>query len=204
MHHAGHRGLAAAFQTGLDACLSLGADIIVTTDGDGQYAGADIERLIAPILEGRADIVVGDRRVSAAKHFAVGKRQLQTIGSAVVRLLSGMAIPDAVSGFRAFSRTAASQINVLSSYSHTTETLMLAGVHGLRVASVPVASRPVQRPSRLFRSTTGFLWRTGRTLVRSTLVNRPALVVAVLSGLLVLAGIVVRAGDRCSIVQRMK
>ncbi len=166
VRHTANRGLAAAFQTGLEASLRLGADVIVNTDGDNQYRGPDIRRLVGPILAGEADVVVGDRRTWTLSHFPIGKRILQVIGSWVVRRLSGTQVPDAVSGFRAFSREAARRLNVLTTFSYTIETLIQAGESGLKVASVPVRTNPKTRESRLFRSVPQFLIMSLWTMVR--------------------------------------
>jgi glycosyltransferase involved in cell wall biosynthesis len=171
VRHRGTRGLAAAFQTGLTEGLRRGADIIVNTDGDNQYAGADIPALIRPILEGTADIVIGDRQCATLPQFTRGKRWLQRLGSWVVRRVSGVEVPDAVSGFRAFSRSATQQLHVVSRFSYTVETLIQAGERRLRVASVPVRTHRVTRPSRLFRSTPEFIARSVATLLRAYAVN---------------------------------
>ena len=173
VRHRRNRGLAAAFRSGLDECLRLKADIIVNTDADNQYAGADIPQLVAPILAGRADVVIGDRGASRLAHFSRGKRLLQGLGSAVVRRLSGTQVPDAVSGFRAFSREAAMQLNLVNVFSHTIETVMQIGDRRLAVVAVPVRARRVQRNSRLFRSLPQFLRRSVTVLVRSHLMYRP-------------------------------
>src|SRR5262245_35329434 len=143
VRHQANRGLARSFRTGLEACLRLGADIIVNTDGDNQYAGADIPRLIRPILEGRADIVIGDRQPSQIAHFSSVKKRLQALGSWVVRQLSATSVPDAVSGFRAISREAALQLNILSGFSYTIEMLIQAGRRRMAILSVPVRTNPV-------------------------------------------------------------
>lgn len=188
IRHSGNRGLAAAFRTGLDACVQRGADIIVNTDADNQYAGADIPTLIQPILHGEADIVIGDRQTHRIPHFSRAKRLLQAAGSFVVRRLSGTRVPDAVSGFRAFSREAALQLNVLSSFSYTTETLIQAGRKRLRVVSVPVRVNGPTRPSRLFTSTFQFLRRSLGTMIRAYAMYRPVQVFAAPSLLLLAAG----------------
>ena len=171
--HVRNRGLAAAFRTGLDAALRLGADIIVNTDGDGQYAGAEIPSLIAPILAGRADLVVGDRDPTSAAHCSPSKRRLQGLGSWVVRQLSGTAVPDAPSGFRAFSRDAALRLNIVTSYSYTLETLIQAGTQRLAVGSVPISARPTGRRSRLARSTFDYVLRSLITLGRAYAMYQP-------------------------------
>jgi len=184
-----NRGLAQAFRAGLDAALAAGADIIVNTDGDNQYAGADIPRLIQPILEGRADIVVGDRRTAAVAHFSPLKKRLQRLGSAVVRRLSSTDIPDAVSGFRAISRDAAIRINIVSGFSYTVEMLIQAGRKRMAVVSVPVSTNRVTRPSRLFRSIPHFIQRSVATMLRIYAMYQPLKVFATLGGVLALLGL---------------
>ena len=142
-----HRGLAAGFVTGLDACLRNGADLIVNTDADNQYNAEDIQRLVDPILHGQADIVVGDRGVASLETFSPVKRTLQRMGSWVIARASGLNTPDATSGFRALSREAALRTLVLSEYSYTLETLIQAGNRGISVAYVPVRTNPNTRPS---------------------------------------------------------
>lgn len=171
VRHRGTRGLAAAFQTGLTECLRQGADVIVNTDGDNQYFGEDIPALIRPILQGSADVVIGDRQCVALPQFSRGKRWLQRLGSWVVRRVSGVEVPDAVSGFRAFSRSAAQQLHVVSRFSYTIETLIQAGERRLRVESVPIRTNRVDRPSRLFSSTPEFLVRSVATLARAYAVH---------------------------------
>jgi glycosyltransferase involved in cell wall biosynthesis len=168
-----NRGLARAFLTGIDACLALGADIIVNTDADNQYEAADIPKLVEPILEGAADIVVGDRQTDQVAHFSPSKKRLQKLGSALVRRLSSTDVPDAVSGFRAISRNAAMRINIGSDFSYTIEMLIQAGHDRLAVASVPVRTNPTVRESRLFRSTPHFLVRSTLTMLRIYTTYRP-------------------------------
>ena len=152
-------GLARSFQIGLDECLALGADIIVNTDGDNQYAGGDIAKLVRPILEGKAEIVIGDRQTHKIEHFSIFKKFLQRLGSRVVRQLSGTDIPDTVSGFRAMSREAALKLNIITSYSYTIEMVIQAGKKNMAIAHVPVAVNPKTRESRLFGSTATFVQR---------------------------------------------
>jgi glycosyltransferase involved in cell wall biosynthesis len=161
-----HKGLADAFSTGLDACLRFGADIIVNTDADNQYSGKDIQKLIDPVLAGEADIVIGDRRVETLAHFSFVKKRLQKLGSWTVRRLSGTEIPDATSGFRAFSREAAMRINILSRFTYTLETVIQAGKKNLALAHVPVATNPQLRPSRLFTSIGAYIKRSIATMMR--------------------------------------
>lgn len=167
-----NRGLAASFQAGIERALDLGADIIVNTDGDHQYDSASIPDLVRPILEGRADIVIGDRNPAGNPGFSPIKRLLQRFGSSAVSALSGVAVSDAVSGFRAYSREAALRINVMTNFSYTIETLVHAGQAGLVIRSVPVLTNRTTRPSRLFRSTTHFLRRQLVTILRSLVMYR--------------------------------
>jgi len=164
--HNGNRGLAVAFQTGLDACLQLGADIIVNTDGDNQYPQAMIPELVAPILRGEADMVVGDRQVTQIEHFSPVKKVLQVMGSWVVRQASGTTVPDAPSGFRALSREAALRLNVITNYTYTLETIVQAGKKNLKTASVPVTTNVVTRKSRLVRGIFDYVKKSGATIVR--------------------------------------
>ena len=173
VRHTNNKGLARTFRSGIEACLSLGADIIVNTDGDNQYAGWHIPRLIRPILDGTADVVVGDRQTDKVAHFSPFKRALQRLGSRFVRLLSGTRVPDAVSGFRALSREAALQINIVSPFSYTIEMLIQAGRKGMAVTSVPVDINPPTRKSRLFKSIPHFLRRSVSTMLRMYSMYQP-------------------------------
>lgn len=183
-----NRGLARSFRLGLDTALQLDADIIVNTDGDNQYVGADIAALVRPILEGHADVVVGDRQTASIESFSVLKRLLQRWGSSVVARFSEVEIPDAVSGFRAYSREAALDTNVVSSFSYTIETLIQAGRKHHKVVSVPVRVNPVTRPSRLFRNIPHFMTRSVGTLLRIYNMYQPLKVYLYLGGLLILVG----------------
>lgn len=189
VRHTRNRGLAAAFQTGLEGALAAGADIIVNTDADNQYCGADIEKLIAPILVGRADIVVGDRGVAALAHFSPLKRFLQRLGSAVVARAAGIPIPDATSGFRAFSREAALRLTVLSEYTYTLETLIQAGARGMAVTFVPVRTNPQTRQSRLIRNIPSFLALSAVTILRFYTMYRPLRVFMTMGGVLIAAAL---------------
>lgn len=168
-----HVGLARGFQAGLEEALRLGADIIVNTDADNQYRGEDIPRLIQPILAGRADIVVGDRGVAHVAHFSPLKRVLQRIGSRVVQLAAGIRIPDAASGFRAYSREAALRLNILSDFSYTLETLIQAGMFKIPIEFVPVTTNPQTRKSRLAKSIPHYLMNSGITIIRAYTMYRP-------------------------------
>jgi len=173
VRHTRNRGLAAAFQTGLSTALRLGADVIVNTDGDNQYPQADLPRLVAPILAGRADVVVADRQTARIAHFSPLKKLLQAIGSAFVRAVSGTGVRDAPSGFRAYSREAALRLHVHSRYSYTLETLIQAGAQRLRVESVPVVVNPQLRASRLASSLPSYLLHSATALVRAYATYRP-------------------------------
>lgn len=173
VRHRTNRGLAAAFRSGIDAALRAGADIIVNTDADGQYAGQDIEKIVRPVLNGEADIVIGDRGVASNAHFGFMKRQLQRLGSALVQRLSKTRVSDAVSGFRAISRAAAMRINITTEFSYTTDMLIQAGCKRLAIRSVPIATNATTRPSRLFKSVPGFILNTGITMVRAYTTYNP-------------------------------
>lgn len=168
-----NRGLARTFRKGMDECLKRGADIIVNTDGDNQYAGWDIPKLIQPILDGNADVVVGDRKTSQIAHFSPVKKFLQRLGSFVVRQLSGVSVPDAVSGFRAYSREASLQMNIVSPFSYTIEALIQAGKKHMAVSSVPVETNDKTRESRLFTSIPKFIERQLTTIVRMYAMYQP-------------------------------
>jgi glycosyltransferase involved in cell wall biosynthesis len=183
-------GLARTFRRGIDTCLKAGADIIVNTDGDNQYAGADIPRLIQPILDNRADIVIGDRRTRDVPHFSKGKKFLQGLGSFVVRRLSGVEVPDAVSGFRAISREAAIRLNIVSSFSYTIEMLIQAGNKQMAVASVAVGTNRKTRESRLFKSIPRFIERSVTTMIRMYAMYRPLRLFFYLGSILTLIGLV--------------
>ncbi len=185
-----HMGLASAFTAGLDACIKLGADVIVNTDADNQYHADDIELLVRPILAGSAQIVVGDRGVGNLERFSPTKRLLQRMGSWVVAQLSGTPIPDATSGFRAFSREAALRTLVLSNYSYTLETLIQAGVNKMPVQFVKVRTNPQTRPSRLIKNVPHYLANSTATIIRSFTMYRPLRVFTLLGCLILLGGII--------------
>lgn len=183
------RGLAAAFSAGLEEALAMGADVIVNFDADMQYDPADIPALVAPILAGRADLVVGDRRPGDLAHFSRGKRLLQRFGSWVVRQVSGLEVHDATSGFRALSRDAARRLNVFSKMTYTLETLIQAGSKGLRVETVPVAARPVERQSRLFASPAKYVLIQGANILRVTALYKPLKIFTAAAAVFLLAGL---------------
>ncbi len=161
-----NKGLAAAFQAGLDACLKLGADIVVNTDADNQYSGGDVRRLVAPILAGEADMVVGDRRVMEIDHFSESKKSLQRLGSWVVRRLSGTEVTDTTSGFRAYNREAALGLLVVDNFTYTLESVIQAGKMLVAIEEVEVDTNPVTRESRLFASTGAYVRRNAISILR--------------------------------------
>lgn len=184
-----NRGLAKGFMAGLDACLRNGADIIVNTDADNQYCGADIEKLVQPILEGKADIVIGERPIDATEHFSPLKKKLQHFGSWVVRKASKTGIPDAPSGFRAYSRDAAMRMNVVNEYTYTLETIVQAGRNRMAICSVPIRTNAELRPSRLFKSMFGYVKRSMLTILRAFLMYRPLVCFSVIGGILFGVGV---------------
>lgn len=161
-----NKGLAVAFQAGLDAALKLGADVVVNTDADNQYCAGDIEGLVAPIVAGKADFVVGTRDISDHPEFTWAKKRLQRLGSWVVRRVSGTSVEDATSGFRAYSRAAALQVNVVSSFTYTLETVIQAGKSDIAVTHVPIRTNPATRDSRLFTSKRQYIKRSAGTISR--------------------------------------
>lgn len=173
VRHRRNQGLASAFQDGVRKALAAGADIIVNTDADGQYEGADIALLVQPVLAGDADIVIGDRGVADNAHFGPFKRRLQRLGSYVVRRLSRADIGDAVSGFRAISRDAAQRMTITTEFSYTTDMLIQAGRKRLAITSVPVRTHATERPSRLFKSIPRFIMNTGVTMARAYTTYNP-------------------------------
>ena len=184
----GHLGLAAAFMAGLEASVKLGADVIVNTDADNQYQAEDIQRLLEPILQGRAQMVIGDRGVAKLAEFSLTKRILQRFGSWVIAQASGIRTPDATSGFRAITAEAALRTLVLNEYSYTLETLIQAGASHLAVEYVPVRTNPQTRPSRLMRSIPHYLAHSGATILRAYTMYRPLRVFSALSAILILLG----------------
>ena len=168
-----NRGLAKGFMAGIDACLRLGADIIVNTDADNQYAGADIEKLVRPLLEGKATMVIGNRRTDSIEHFSPLKKKLQKLGSSVVRKASGTDVVDTTSGFRSYTREAAMRLNVLSDYTYTLETIITAGADRSKIMSVDINTNPELRKSRLFKSMWGYIKRSSGTIIRNYVMRKP-------------------------------
>ena len=185
-----HSGLARAYRTGLDASLRLGADVILNTDADNQYNAEDIPKILAPILKGTAELVIGDRGVSTQPNFSPLKRRLQTWGSHIVSRAAGLDIPDATSGFRAMTREAALRTNILSNYSYTLETLIQAGNQQLAVAYVPIRTNPTIRTSRLIRSVSHYLLHSTVTIMRSYTMYRPLRVFSIIGTVLMILGLI--------------
>ncbi len=183
-----NQGLAGAFKAGLDACIRLGADIIVNTDADNQYVSADIPKLIEPILKQNAELVIGDRGVATEESFTPLKRKLQMFGSYVVSKASGLDIPDATSGFRAMTRETALKTNVLSNYSYTLETLIQAGNRNISVTSVPVRTNSPRRPSRLMHGIWDYLVHSTITIIRAYAMYRAIRVFFGIGIILLVAG----------------
>lgn len=191
VRHPKNRGLAKAFMTGIEACLSHGADVIVNTDADDQYNAADIPALVAPILEHRADLVIGARPISAIEHFSPVKKLLQKLGSWVVRVASKTDVPDAPSGFRAMSRAAAQHMMVFNNYTYTLETIIQAGQKNMAIVSVPIRVNKDLRPSRLVRSIPSYIRRSIVTIVRIFVIYRPFLFFGVIGSVLFAAGFLI-------------
>jgi glycosyltransferase involved in cell wall biosynthesis len=190
IRHRATRGLAEAFRSGVDYAITHGADILVNTDGDNQYPQGRIPDLLAPIISGQADIVIGDRRTQTIPHFSKGKKFLQRLGSSVVSRVSGVKIPDAASGFRAYSRHALIRLNLVTKFSYTVETIIQAGFKHLAIASVPISTNPKTRESRLFRSTPDHVIQSALAIVRSLVMYRPYALFGVAGILFGIAGLI--------------
>ena len=188
VRHPVNRGLAAAFMTGIDAALRYGADVIVNTDADNQYEAADIPLLVRPILEHRADMVIGARPIGQTEHFSWIKKQLQHFGSWAVRLASRTDVVDAPSGFRAMTRETAMRLNVFNAYTYTLETIIQAGLSNLTVISVPIRTNPDLRPSRLVKSIPNYVKRSLVTILRVFVIYRPLALFVWVSAVLILIG----------------
>lgn len=175
---------------GLDACLRQGADIIVNTDADNQYCGADIEKLVRPILDGKADIVIGERPIDDTEHFSPLKKKLQHIGSWTVRVASKTDVPDAPSGFRAYSRQAALKMNVVNEYTYTLETIVQAGRNKMAITSVPIRTNPELRKSRLFNSMFGYIKKSMLTIIRAFMMYKPLRFFTIIGSSIFLIGLI--------------
>lgn len=183
-----NKGLARGFMAGLDACLRNGADIIVNTDADNQYCGADIEKLVRPILNGKAGMVIGERPIDQTEHFSPLKKKLQHLGSWVVRKASKTDVPDAPSGFRAYSRHTAMRLNVINEYTYTLETIVQAGRQKMAVTSVPIRTNAELRPSRLFSSMFGYVKKSMLTIGRALMMYKPLYCFTWIAGIFGVAG----------------
>ncbi len=188
--HKHNKGLAAAFERGIHESLKLGADIIVNTDADNQYPQEDIPRLIKPILDGKHDIVVGDRQTDKIKHFSKSKKIFQKLGSKVVQMASGTNIPDAPSGFRAYSRQAAMSMNIVTDFSYVIETIVQAGKKKIAITHIPIRAKKVERKSRLFKSMFQHMFRSGQAIIRSYAMYEPMKIFLVSGGFIFLIGLV--------------
>lgn len=188
INHSINKGLAAAFRTGLETALALGADIIVNTDADNQYNGNDIHKLVRPIIENRAEIVIGDRGIKDIKTFSRSKIMLQQFGSWIISKASGINIPDATSGFRAITKDAAMKMLVLSDYSYTLETIIQAGASNTNIEYVPIKTNMPTRPSRLMKNIPHFLSQAGPTIIRAYTLYRPLRVFTIIGLTFLLAG----------------
>ena len=189
VRHPVNRGLAAAFMTGIEHALRMGADVVVNTDADNQYDARDIPALTEPILARQADIVIGARPIAATEHFSWVKKKLQHLGSWAVRMASGTDVADAPSGFRAISRDAATRLNVFNRYTYTLETIIQAGQSNLRIASVPVRTNEDLRPSRLVKSISSYVQRSLVTILRVFVTYRPLFTFLTLAAIVALPGL---------------
>ena len=185
-----NKGLARGFMAGIDACLHLGADIIVNTDADDQYCGADIAKLVQPILEEKADIVIGERPIDQTEHFSKKKKLFQHLGSWVVRVASNSDIPDAPSGFRAYSREAALRLNVVNEYTYTLETIIQAGWNKTAMTSVPIRTNAELRPSRLFKSMWRYMKRSSSVILRAFAMYKPMRFFGIIGGVFFALGLI--------------
>ncbi|HQX81683.1 MAG TPA: glycosyltransferase family 2 protein [Vicinamibacterales bacterium] len=186
-----HKGLAAAFTAGIDACLKAGADYIVNTDADNQYAAQDIARLVAPLIAGEADIVIGDRNIRILASMSWQKKLLQRLGSWVVRRVSNTQVPDTTSGFRAYTREAALRMTVVSEFSYTLESIIQAGKKRMAVAHVEIGTNPNTRPSRLFSSVYGYIKQSAATIVRTYTMYEPLKVFSYIGGTIFAVGVAI-------------
>ena len=184
-----NRGLGYAFRAGFDACLKAGADIIVNTDGDNQYVGADIAKLVKPIVEGKAEIVIGDRRTDTIEHFSMTKQTLQKLGSRMISRLGHLDIPDVASGFRAYTRDAAIQLSTFTDFDHTAEHIVEAGQKRFAVLSVPIETNPKLRESRLFNNVSTFVIRSGLISLRTYTQYKALKIFTIFGGVSFLTGI---------------
>ncbi|MDB5164465.1 MAG: glycosyltransferase family 2 protein [Candidatus Saccharibacteria bacterium] len=190
VRHARNQGLGRSFHDGVQKALELGADIVVNTDGDNQYPQNRIDDLVQPIIHGKADIVIADRQTHLIEHFSAGKKFLQRLGSAVVNKAAGTKLPDAASGFRAYSRESLIRLNTITRFSYCTETIIQAGNKGLHIESIPITTNPKLRESRLFKSTREHVTKSAVTIVRAYVMYRPYMVFGTLGAILFALGLI--------------
>ncbi len=190
VRHTRNQGLGRSFHDGIEKALILGADIVVNTDGDNQYPQNRIGDLVQPILKGEADIVIADRQTHTIDHFSLAKKLLQRVGSTVVNKAAGTTVPDAASGFRAYSRESLIRLNTITRFSYCTETIIQAGNKGLKLASIPVETNPPARQSRLFKSTTEHVLKSAITIIRAFIMYKPYMLFGWLGGLLFALGLI--------------
>ncbi len=190
VRHTRNMGLGASFRDGVFKALEMGADVVVNTDGDNQYPSERIPDLVQPVLEGRADIVIADRQIHTIEHFSPLKKRLQKWGSGVVNFAAGTELPDAASGFRAYSRESLMRLNTVTRFSYCMETIIQAGNKRLRIESIPVETNPMTRVSRLFRSTREHVLKSAATILRAYVMYRPFTLFLGLGGLLFLLGLI--------------
>jgi len=185
------KGLAAAFMAGIDACLKLGADFIINTDGDNQYCGTNVATLLEPLLSGQADIVIGDRNIQEVEHMSAAKKALQRVGSWVVRQVSNTQVPDTTSGFRAYTRDAALRLTIVSEFSYTLESIIQAGKKRIAIAHVPIATNARLRESRLFGSSWAYVKVSAATIVRIYAMYEPLKVLSTIGGVIFMGGLAI-------------
>ena len=190
VHHARNQGLGRSFHDGILKALELGADIVVNTDGDNQYPQERISDLVRPILDDKADIVIGDRQTHKIEHFSLFKKLLQRLGSAVVNKAAATRLPDAVSGFRAYSRESLFRLNTITRFSYCTETIIQAGNKGLHIESVEIDTNPKLRESRLFKSTWEHVFKSAVTIIRAFIMYKPYMLFGSLALLLFALGLI--------------
>jgi glycosyltransferase involved in cell wall biosynthesis len=190
VHHTRNQGLGQSFHDGVIRALELGADIVVNTDGDNQYPQADIPELIRPILDGHADISIGDRQTQTIAHFSPAKKLLQRFGSWVINKAAGTDLPDAASGFRAYSRASLLKLNTITRFSYCMETIIQAGNKRLAIVSIPITTNAPTRPSRLFKSMRSYIFNSGAAIVRAYVMYRPLGVFLTIGTLLLVAGLI--------------
>lgn len=190
VRHAGNQGLGRSFHDGIEKALELGADIVVNTDGDNQYPQDRIGDLVQPIVQGRADIVIANRQTQTIEHFSPGKKLLQRFGSWVINKAAGTSLPDAASGFRAYSKEALLQLNTITRFSYCMETIIQAGNKRLAIASIPVETNAPTRESRLFTSVRAYIFKSGAAIIRGFVMYKPYMILGTLGVILAIVGLI--------------